>query len=209
MPSTATTSRILIIFAHSMPQASRANRALIQAARRLPNVVVQDLYECYPDFHIDVAREQALLAAADLVVLQHPLQWYSMPALLKEWVDVVLEAGWAYGEGGTALLGKDFLLAVTTGSMADAYHEAGLHQWPFAAFLPAYRQTAQLCGMRWCEPFILHGARQITDEEVEAHVAHYVERLAHYSDDPGAGTASAIAIVAASGDDGDSPDAPR
>lgn len=207
MPSTAATPSILIVFAHSMPHASRVNRALIQAARRLPNVVVQDLYECYPDFHIDVAREQALMAAADLVVLQHPLQWYSMPALLKEWVDVVLEAGWAYGEGGTALHGKDLLLAVTTGSMADAYHEAGLHQWPFAAFLPAYRQTAQLCGMRWCEPVILHGARQISNDEVDAHVAHYIERLSSYPDNPGAGNASAIGV--GSGADEHPPEASR
>lgn len=150
---------------------------MIDAARGLPNVTVRDLYETYPDFHIDVPQEQALLEAADLVVFQHPIQWYGMPSLLKEWVDVVLEVGWAYGQGGAALRGKHYLLSVTTGSTADAYHEAGLLNWPFGAFLPPFRQTAQLCGMQWMPPLILHGAHQVSQAEVDAHVTRFLRVL--------------------------------
>ncbi len=171
---------ILIIFAHAMPHASRVNRAMVEAARKLPNVTVRDLYETYPDFHIDVAAEQALLDGADLVVFQHPLQWYSMPALLKEWLDVVLEAGYAYGEGGDALRGKGYWLCVTTGSPAAAYREDGPHRQAFEAFLPQFRQTAQFCGMAWQPPLVLHGAHQVAPEDVAAHVAHYVALLAAY-----------------------------
>ena len=171
---------ILILFAHPMPHASRVNGALAAAARDLPNVIVNDLYETYPDFHIDVAREQALLEAADLIVFQHPIRWYGMPALLKEWVDVVLEAGWAYGKDATALKGKGFLLAVTTGGAADTYHENGPHRYPFADFLPPFRQTAQFCGMRWLPPLILHGAHQAPQEAIDAHVGRYVRLLSTY-----------------------------
>lgn len=150
---------------------------MINAARGLPNVTVRDLYETYPDFHIDVPQEQALLEAADLVVFQHPIQWYGMPSLLKEWVDVVLEVGWAYGQGGDALRGKYYQLSVTTGSTAGAYHEAGLHNWPFGAFLPPFRQTAQLCGMHWMPPLILHGAHQVSQAEVDAHVTRFLRVL--------------------------------
>ena len=97
--------RILILYAHPTHRRSKVNRRLIEAARTVPNVLVHDLYETYPDFYIDVEYEQRMLADADLVVFQHPIQWYSMPALLKEWVDLVLELGWAYGSGGTALKG--------------------------------------------------------------------------------------------------------
>lgn len=180
MPSLPDAPRILIIFAHPMPHTSRVNRAMITAARALPNVTVHDLYECYPDFHIDVAREQALLAAADLVVFQHPVQWYGMPSLLKEWTDVVLEAGWAYGEHGSALRDKGYWLALTTGSLAEAYQEDGLHQQPFSAFLPPFQQTAHLCGMRWLAPLVLHGAHQIAQTGVAAHVARYVQLLSTY-----------------------------
>ncbi len=143
----------------------------------LPNVTVRDLYETYPDFFIDVPAEQALLEEADLIVFQHPIQWYGMPALMKEWIDQVLEVGWAYGDGGTALHQKRHLLAITTGSRAEAYSEAGTHHWPFEAFLPPFRQTAQLCGMHWMTPLILHGAHQVGQVEIDAHVARYVDLL--------------------------------
>ncbi len=84
---------LLIQFAHPAPQKSRANRALLAAARQVQGVTVNDLYEEYPDFHVDVAREQALLATHEVVVFQHPFYWYSAPALVKEWQDLVLTIG--------------------------------------------------------------------------------------------------------------------
>jgi putative NADPH-quinone reductase len=176
----STAPRILLLYAHPAHHHSRVNRRLIDAARTVPNVVVHDLYEIYPDFHIDVPFEQALLKDADLVVFQHPIQWYGMPSLLKEWVDVVLEDGWAYGRGGKALHGKDFWLVTTTGGSDQSYRETGCHGHPFSTFLPPYEQTAALCGMRWLPPFILHGARQVDDAVVDAHVDAYRQRLASY-----------------------------
>jgi glutathione-regulated potassium-efflux system ancillary protein KefF len=172
--------RILVLFAHPTPHHSRVNRRLSEAAKAVPNVTVHNLYETYPDFYIDVPQEQALLTEADLIVFQHPIQWYSMPSLLKEWVDVVLEYGWAYGPGGTALHGKDFWLVATTGSVEESYREGGYHGHQFQAFLPPIRQTALLCGMRWLPPLILHGTQKVDDETINAHVATYLQRLATY-----------------------------
>ena len=62
-----------------------------------------DLYEAYPDFHIDVEREKALLEEYPRIVWQHPFYWYSTPSLMKEWFDTVLQYGWAYGKGASAL----------------------------------------------------------------------------------------------------------
>src|SRR5262245_49141826 len=98
--------RILILFAHPVLERSRVNRRLVDAVRDLPGVTVADLYEEYPTLAIDVRREQARAAAHDVLVLQHPFYWYSAPAIVKEWLDLVLEHGWAYGQGGTALHGK-------------------------------------------------------------------------------------------------------
>lgn len=172
--------RILILYAHPAPHRSHINRRLAEAARSVPNVRVHDLYETYPDFYIDVPREQALLADADLAVFQHPIQWYGMPALLKQWVDTVLEQGWAYGDGGTALRGKDYWLAVTTGGPHESYQESGYHRHAFAAFLPPFRQTADLCGMRWLSPHIIHGAHRIDEATMTERIANYRERLATY-----------------------------
>lgn len=173
-------SRILILYAHPFPAGSRVNRRLAQAASQVPNVTVRDLYETYPDFHIDVQNEQALLAEANLIVFQHPIHWYSMPSLLKEWVDAVLEKGWAYGDGGTALHGKDFWLAVTTGGPHEACQENGYDRHKFPVFLPPFEQTAHLCGMHWLPPYILHDAHQVDNDAVNAHIDGYRERLATY-----------------------------
>jgi putative NADPH-quinone reductase len=173
-------SRILIVYAHPTPHHSRVNRRLAEAAQQVPNARVDNLYETYPDFYIDVRQEQELLAEAQLIVFQHPVQWYSMPSLLKEWVDVVLEYGWAYGPGGTALQGKDFWLVATAGGAQESYQEGGYHGHEFPAFLPPIEQTALLCGMRWLPPLILHGAHQVDDAAVDRHVAAYRDLLESY-----------------------------
>jgi putative NADPH-quinone reductase len=169
--------RVLVIYAHPEAQRSRVNRQLIDAARITPGVVVHDLYATYPDFYIDAKREQARIANFDLLVFVHPLRWYAMPALLKEWVDVVFEAGWAYGDGATGLKDKGYLLAVTTGGAEAAYSPAGIHGHAFADFLPPYEQTARLCGMHWQAPLVLHGAHHASDEDVAAHIRRFIARL--------------------------------
>ena len=174
------TPQILVLYAHPAAHRSRVNRRLAAAARAIPNVTLHDLYETYPDFHIDIPREQALLAQADLVVFQHPIQWYSMPALLKEWLDLVFENGWAYGPGGTALKGKDYWLSVTAGGPVESYRESGYNHRPFDAYLPPFQQTAALCGMRWLSPHIFFGARQADDAAIAAHVAQFQEQLRTY-----------------------------
>ncbi len=170
---------IYVVAAHPDWRQSRVNRPLFDAARASPRAQVCDLFARYPDYHIDVAAEQACLLQAQLVVLLHPIQWYSMPALLKLWVDEVLAYGWAYG-GGKALQGKDLWLVATTGGPESAYHPQGYNRYFFDAFLPPYEQTAALCGMRFLPPLVLHGAHRIAQAEVQAHVDVFADRLQTY-----------------------------
>lgn len=172
--------RILVLAAHPNWRDSRVNRRLLAAARETEGVRVHDLYGSYPDYDIDVAAEQRWAAAARLIVLLHPIQWYSMPPLLKLWLDEVLTYGWAYGHGGTALHGKDMWLAATTGSPESSYHPLGYNRHFFDAFLPAYEQTAALCGMRFLPPLLLHGAHRASEQSVAEHVAVFAQRLRSY-----------------------------
>lgn len=169
--------KVVVIYAHPAPHRSRVNRRLAQAASQVEGVELLDLYETYPDFYIDVAREQARLADAAMLVFVHPIHWYSMPSLLKEWLDTVFQSGWAFGGAGTALQGKGYWLVATTGSPASAYAEGHAHSRPFEDYLPQFQQTAELCGMHWQAPHILHGAHLVDEAAVEAHVAAFVERL--------------------------------
>ncbi len=187
--TTPTATDVLVIVAHPQMEQSRANRALMRAATalehqgaaaRTPKVAVRDLYALYPDYLIDTAAEQAALASARLVVWQHPIHWYSMPPLMKLWVDEVLAFGWAYGPGGTAARGKDLWLVATTGGPEDSYRPDNYNRYFFDAFLPPFEQTAALCGMRFLPPLLLHGAHRATDVEIAAHAAVFAERLASY-----------------------------
>ena len=173
-----------MLAAHPHWRDSRVNRRLLAAARAVPGVDVNDLYGTYPDYAIDVEAEQRRLERAQLVVLLHPIQWYSMPALQKLWVDEVLAYGWAYGPDGIALQGKDLWLVATTGSPERSYHPQGYHRYFFDAFLPPYEQTAALCGMRFLPPLIFHGARSAPEAEVAAHVEVFAQRLGSYPDWP-------------------------
>jgi glutathione-regulated potassium-efflux system ancillary protein KefF len=168
---------ILVVHAHPYPGRSRANGALVAAVRGLPTVEVRSLYDLYPAFDIDAAAEQRALEEANLVVLLHPLYWYTTPALLKHWFDVVLVKGWAFGDGGTALAGKGCLWAVTTGGDDQAFSPEGRHHHPLAAFSPVVEQTVRYCGMRWHEPFVVHGAHLISEEEMQAAAQRFRARL--------------------------------
>lgn len=171
---------IYLLAAHPRWRDSRVNRRLLAAAREVPGVDINDLYATYPDYTIDVEAEQERLARADLLVMLHPIQWYSMPPLQKLWLDDVLAYGWAYGQGGQALRGKDLWLVATTGGPEASYHPTSYNRYFFDAFLPPYEQTAALCGMRFLPPLVLHGARSAPEAEVAAHVKTFADRLASY-----------------------------
>lgn len=181
--------RILVLAAHPALQHSHVNRPMIEAARGLAHVELRDLYALYPDYAIDVAAEQAAAAAADLIVWQHPWQWYSMPPLMKLWLDEVLAHGWAYGHDAQgratrALAGKDLWLATSTGGAESAYHPGGYNRHFFDDFLPPYRQTAALCGLRFLPPLVCHGAHALDAAALQAHLQVWVDRLRHYPDWP-------------------------
>lgn len=170
-------ARILLLFAHPALQKSVANAALLGAAQGVSGVEVHDLYEAYPDLLIDVEREQRLLLEHDVVVFQHPFYWYSSPALLKEWQDLVLTFGWAYGPGGEALHGKRLLTAITTGGGTDAYRSSGHNHWTLRQLLAPFEQTATLCGMRYLPPFVVPGARRLAADDLARHAADYAVAL--------------------------------
>jgi glutathione-regulated potassium-efflux system ancillary protein KefF len=173
---------VLVILAHPDLARSRVNRALARAARELPatDVEVRDLYALYPDFVIDVEAEQHALAPARTVVWVHPVHWYSMPSLMKLWLDEVFAFRWAYGPGGRALAGKCLWLVVSTGGSEASYSEGGANEHAFDDFLHAYRQTARLVGMRFLDPEVFHGAHRAGKPRVADHAQAFARRLAGF-----------------------------
>lgn len=92
------------------------------------------------------------------MLLQFPLFWYSAPALLKEWIDLTFEQGFAYGHGGNRLKGKRLMLALTTGGPEEAYGPQGYQHFDLRTFLTPFEPTARLCQMSFLPPYVLFGA---------------------------------------------------
>jgi glutathione-regulated potassium-efflux system ancillary protein KefG len=171
------TRRILVLYAHPAARRSRINRALREAAETVPGITVHDLYETYPDFAIDVDREQAQLDAHDGIVVQHPFFWYSAPAIVKEWLDLVLEHGWAYGRNGHHLDGKTWMQAVSVGGREQAYRSEGMNRYSVEELLRPFEATANLCRMAWERPFLVHAAHVAEEAEIRAAAEAYRTRL--------------------------------
>ncbi len=166
-------ARILILFAHPALEKSRIHRHLVPAVRELSEITFHDLYEAYPNFHIDVDYEQELLLQHDIIVLQHPFYWYSTPPIIKQWEDLVLEHGWAYGSRGVALRDKRLLNAITVGGGQHAYQREGFNRFTLREFLAPIEQTFVLCRMHYLTPFAIFGTHRMEMPDIQAAVTAY------------------------------------
>jgi len=175
--------KILIVFAHPAFTRSYVNSALRRAVEDLEHVTFHDLYSSYPNFLIDVEHEQRLCEAHDVIVFQHPFYWYSTPAIMKEWLDLVLQHGWAYGSRGNALQGKLFLNALSAGDRST-YLKGGDNPFSLRHLLSPYCATAKLCKMTWLPPFAVLGShRGMTQKAVNSHAEDYRRLIIGLRDD--------------------------
>lgn len=166
--------KVLIQFAHPARARSKINKALRAAVEDLESVTVNDLYATYPDFLIDVKKEQLLCETHDVIIFQHPFYWYSTPSIMKEWLDLVLEHGWAYGKQAKALTGKLFLQALTAGGDDSTYRKDGYNEFTIGELTSPYRATAKLCKMEWLPPFAVLGIhRGLSDNKVNGYAEDY------------------------------------
>ena len=158
---------IVILVFHPVLHKSRVNKVLLKATEGIEGIEVRHMYDLYPDFQIDVHREQEVLLQHDIIVWQHPLYWYSSPSLLKEWLDLVLEHGFAYGREGKALEGKMVMSAISSGGRKDAYGSRDGIRFSIRQLLAPFEQTVSLCRMQYLPPFVTHGTHLLQAEQIE------------------------------------------
>ncbi|MEV7214461.1 NAD(P)H-dependent oxidoreductase [Kitasatospora cineracea] len=137
----------------------------------------------------DVRAEQEKLLWADTVILQFPLWWYTMPAILKGWVDRVFTYRFAYGVGehsdtkygerfgeGT-LAGRRALLSVTVGGPASHYAARGINGPIDDLLFPIQHGILHYPGLEVLPPFVVHGTDRLTPEQYSAVAAAWERRL--------------------------------
>lgn len=175
--------KILIIFAHPAIHKSRIHRRLTESLKNMRGITVNNLYENYPDFYIDIIQEQQLLIEHDIIVWQHPLYWYSSPAILKEWFDLVLQHGFAYGEKGRSLERKQVLSVISTSGHKEVYTKEGRNHYTINEFLVPFKQTANLCRMEYLPPYVIFGSHTLTPPDIENHIANYKKLMTALRDE--------------------------
>lgn len=169
--------QVLVLFAHPAFEKSRVNKQLVKDIKSIEGITFHDLYEAYPDHDIDIDYEKKLLLEHDIIIFHHPFFWYSTPPILKEWQDLVLEHGWAYGSEGNMLKGKIFFNIITTGAQFSAYNKDGYNRFTIRQLIAPIEQTAFLCKMVFLPPFVIHGALTIKDEEIKKQKELYLSLL--------------------------------
>jgi len=129
----------------------------------------------------EVAQEQAKVREADLMIFQFPVWWFSMPAILKGWVDRVLSKGFAYSSGhkyDTGLLkGKRAMLSITTGTADTLYTPSGVDGDLHHILWPIHNGTLAYTGFTVLPPFAAWMPGQVAHEERERYLQSYAERL--------------------------------
>lgn len=184
MGEDAALAKLLVYYAHPGHKYSHANKAMFNAAAGVSDITFVDLLAEYPRHAINVDREQDRLRNHDVILFQFPLFWYSTPSIIKEWQDLVLEHGFAYGSEGTELTGKTMMLAVTAAGPEEAYATEGYQHFPLRTFLTPLEQTARLCHMTFPAPYVLHASLKAQgDGNIEKHAEGYAWLLTAIRDD--------------------------
>ncbi|KZN31657.1 NAD(P)H-dependent oxidoreductase [Pseudoalteromonas luteoviolacea] len=176
-------NKILLLFAHPSKHRSEVNAPMFDYAQTLEYVTAVDLYAQYPTYQINIDKEQQRLNSHDVVIFQFPFYWYSTPSILKEWQDLVLEYGYAYGHEGNALNGKLFICAISAGGKEEAYRTKGYNHFSVRELLQPLEQTADITGMLYLPPFALFSSRSaLSDGSLAQHIQRWkllLENLHH------------------------------
>ena len=175
--------RICILVFHPLLYKSRINSRLVRAVEGMDGVNLRFMYDLYPDFFIDVKKEQVVLLEHDIIVWQHPLYWYSSPSLLKEWIDLVLEHGFAFGRTGRALEGKQIMSAISTGGRREAYVSEEDGKFSIRQLLAPFQQTTKLCRMQYLSPFVTHGTHLLDEKGIEEAASNYARVIGALRDE--------------------------
>ncbi|MFP5071121.1 NAD(P)H-dependent oxidoreductase [Pseudonocardia nantongensis] len=137
----------------------------------------------------DVRAEQEKLKSADALVVQFPLWWYSVPAILKGWFDRVFLKDFAYGiedpqhpgrtlrYGDGNLAGRRALVVTTAGGRAPALGPRGLNGDIAELLFPLLHGTLFYVGMEVLPPVVVPGANRVSGGEFRAAAAELRERV--------------------------------
>ena len=164
------------------PVSDRRNFRGAANASRLDQQAEERHASAHDGFAPDLQAEMDKLAWCDVLVLQFPIWWLGLPAILKGWIDRVFAVGRAYGGGlwfdRGRLSGKRAMLSVTMGGPEGAYTDDGMYGASAKSILhPINHGTLGFVGFCVVEPFIVYAPGRMDEEARLRALAEYRTRL--------------------------------
>ena len=164
------------------PVSDRRNFLTVKDADRLRQQAEEAHAAAHDGFAPDIQSEMDKLFWCDTLILQFPLWWFGLPAILKGWVDRVFASGGRIYGGGKwydrgVLAGRRAMCSVTIGGPPAMYSEHGLNGPIGSILFPVNHGILYFTGFTVIEPFLVHGPARISDQERTAHLARYRERV--------------------------------
>lgn len=170
----------LVILAHPDIEHSIANQSIItELQHSFSDVEIRDIFQLNPDYKINVKEEQAALLRHNLIILQYPMYWYNMPAILKIWFDQVFTYQFAYGSKGDKLKNKNLLPSLTVGQPKYNFKKED-HSPLMDSLLMPIKKSAEYAQMNYIEPVILYDISIVsghTELEIRDKAKNHSEKL--------------------------------
>lgn len=175
--------KTLVIISHPEIMESGSQQYLLSSIPENKDITVHHLESIYPDFNIDVKKEQNLLKEYDRIVFQFPFYWYSAPALLKKWQDDVLADGFAYGKKGKALVGKEFGLVISIGVRKEEYQPGGREGFSIDELMKPFQAMALKTGMEFLKMLPIFQFSYLTENQKMNLLIRYQQYLTREKED--------------------------
>lgn len=166
---------------HFDPVSDRRNFRTIANPARLKQQAEEEHASAVGGYAKELQDEMDKLAWCDVFILQFPLWWMGMPAIMKGWIDRVLAVGRAYGGGRYysrgIFLGKRAMCSITVGGSALMYSEQGAYGPLENALFPIHHGILSFVGFSVLEPFVVYGPARLSEQERRARLQDYRERV--------------------------------
>lgn len=175
--------KTLIISGHPDLNQSRVSAEFLSQLSRT-DATIRRLSENHSNYDFDIAREQNILVAHDRIVLLFPMFWYSMPALMKKWLDDVFLPGFAYARGGDKLAGKEILVVTTVGAPVEGYRAGGFNNYTIDELLRPIQQTARYVKARFLPTIAVYESVFIDETSIRNAVAEAVPHIVGEQESP-------------------------
>lgn len=157
--------KTLVIFAHPYFEYSTSNLELVKVYEGIENLVFKDLYEDYPDFHIPAFKERKRIREFERLVFHFPLIWFSIPPLLKLWIDEVFDITWNL-EINHPLQNKDAIIIVTVGGKAENYTAEGMYETTLEELLKSLTLSLKVNQIEVKELIAIHNSDDLTKNQL-------------------------------------------